>query len=215
MANFFKRKKKIEGEIGYHGLEEWWLTTFTEKERDYIESVFQPMGLSVGFGTRSNSKPLTEGKINYSSGSAAGLLHSLAGWFNNPHDRQLARKIVQKAEELAQGGSDILDLHFALQQEIEIYYRDRNTDPTALKKSISACEQQIKIAQEAAKAFLKEYPGEQLPAHAGYSQLAIILKKRGEHKRVIEICEHAKKQGWSGNWDRRIEEAKKNLKKKK
>ena len=33
---------KIEGYIGYYGLEEWWINEFSEKERNYIESVYQP-----------------------------------------------------------------------------------------------------------------------------------------------------------------------------
>lgn len=203
MFNIFKKEKQIEGELGYYGLVDWWLTTFSEEERKHIEDVFHPLGANPG------SKPLTEGKIDYSSQNAAGLLHSLAGWFNKPEDREIARKIIEKAEELAQNGKDILDSHFTLQQEIEIYYRDRDTDPTALGKAIKACEQQIKIAPEAAKAFLKEYPGQSLPAHVGYTQLAIILKKQGEYKKLIEVCEQAKKQGWSGDWDKRILEAKK------
>ncbi|HEX6977634.1 MAG TPA: hypothetical protein VF185_04775 [Patescibacteria group bacterium] len=208
MFNISKKEKQIEGEIGYYSLVDWWLTTFTEEERSHIEEVFHP------FGADPNSKPLTEGKIDYSSQNAAGLLHALAGWFNKPGDREIARKIIQKAEELAQKGTDVLDLHFTFQQEIEIYYRDRDTDPTALDKAIKACEEQIKIAPETAKAFLKEYPGQSLPAHVGYSQLAIILKKQGEYKKVIEVCEQAKKQRWSGDWDRRIEEARKKLLKK-
>lgn len=205
MFSIFKKEKQIEGEIEYYGLIDWWLTEFTDEERNHIEDVFHPMGADP------KSKPLTEGHIDYSSQNAAGLLHALAGWFNKPGDREIARKIVKKAEELAQGGTDTLDLHFTFQQEIEIYYRDRDTDPTALDKAIKACEEQIKIAPQAAKAFLKEYPNQSLPAHVGYSQLAIILKKQGEYKKVIELCEQAKSQGWAGDWDRRIEEAKKKL----
>lgn len=205
MFNLFRREKQIEGEIGYYGLVDWWLTTFSREERNHVENVFHPMGASL------NTKPLTEGKIEYSSGKGSGLLWALAGWFNKSGDRQIARKIIQKAEELARNGDDILDLHFSLQQEIEIYYPDRETDPGALEKATKACEEQIGIAPVTAKAFLKEYPRQTLPAHVGYTQLAIIFKKKGEYKKVIEICEQAKKQGWSGDWDRRIMEAKKKL----
>ncbi len=205
MFNIFKKEKQIEGEIGYYGLVDWWTNTFSQEERAHIEEIFHPMGADP------NSKPLTEGKIEYSSQNGSGLLWALAGWFNKPGDRPIARKIIQKAEELAKAGGDILDLHFSFQQEIEIYYRDRDTDPTALEKAIKACEDQIRIAPEAAKAFLKEYPHQTLPAHVGYTQLAIIFKKQGKYKKLMEICEQAKKQGWSGDWDKRIEEAKKKL----
>lgn len=200
-----KIEGEIKGQIGYYGLEDWWLSEFSEEERNRIEEVFKPMGSDPG------SKPLTEGDLSYSSQNAAGLLHALAGWFNKPGERELAKKIIAKATELAQAGSDVLDLHFSLQQRMEIYYRERETDPNALDEAIRACQDQIKIAPQAAKQFLKEYPNQPLPGHAGYTQLAIILKKQEKHQEVIELCEKAKEQGWAGDWDKRIADAQKKL----
>ena len=188
MFNIFNKKRKISGEIGYYGLEEWWLTVFNNTERDHIEEVFQPMGGD------SNSKPLTEGDLSYSSQSSAGLLHCLAGWFNKTGDREIAKKIIAKAYELALEGNNILDLHFTLLQKMEIYYRERDADPKALHIAIKACEDQIKIAPQAAKQFRKEYP-----------------KKQGKFNDVVQLCQQAKKQGWSGNWDSRISEARKKM----
>lgn len=196
---------KVKGQIGYYGLEDWWLSEFSEEERNHIEEVFQPMGSEPG------SKPLTKGDLSYSSQNAAGLLHALAGWFNKPGERELARKIIAKATELAQAGDDVLDLHFSLQQRMEIYYRERETDPNALEEAIKACEDQIKIAPQAAKQFLKEYPGQPLPGHAGYTQLVIILKKQDKYQDLIELCQKAKEQGWAGDWDKRIADAQKKL----
>ncbi len=81
MFKLFHQQEKIEGEIAYYHLQDWWLHAFTQEERSHIESVFHPLG------TDPKRKPLTEGKIEYSSQNAAGLLHALAGWFNNPQDR--------------------------------------------------------------------------------------------------------------------------------
>jgi len=195
----FNKKTGIKGEIGYYGLQDWWLTAFTQEERDHIEDVFKPLG------SDSNTKPLAEGEISWSSGTAAKLLHSLAGWFNNPRDRELAKKIIQKADELAPKGADILDYHFTLQTKMEIYYRERETSPEAMETAINACKEQINIAPQAAAAFLKEYPEQSLPAHAGYSQLRIILEKQGKFDEAIGLCEQAKKQNWTGNWDKQIE----------
>lgn len=205
MFNFFKTQKKIGGEIGYYGLEEWWINTFTDGERSHIKDVFRPLGADP------NSSSLTDGDISYSSQSAAGLLYCLAGWFNNANDREIAKKIIAKACELAQNDGGILDLHFALQQKMEIYYRERDNDTQSLNVAVDACVEQIKIALQAARQFRKEYPKDPLPGHAGYSQLAIIYKKQGKYKEVIELCQQAKKQGWSGSWGNRIEEAKKKL----
>lgn len=203
MFGLFRKDPKIKGEIAYFELQDWWLTAFTQEERDHIEEVFQPLG------TEPNSKPLTQGDINYSSDTAAGLLDALAGWFNNPKDREIAKKIIDKAEELAPSGEDILNHHFTLQQKMEIYYRERETSPDGMEKAIKACRDQIALAPEAAKAFLKEYPEQPLPAHAGYSQLRIILEKQDKFDEAIELYEQADKQGWAGNWDKQIETLKK------
>lgn len=44
MLNLFGKEKEIKGEIGYFGLQDWWLSSFTQVERDHIEDVFHPMG---------------------------------------------------------------------------------------------------------------------------------------------------------------------------
>lgn len=199
MFGIFDKKPEIKGEIGYFGLQDWWLSTFSQEERDHIEEIFKPLGGDP------NSKPLTEGDISWTSQTAAGLLGSLAGWFNNPRDREIAKKIIDKANELAPKGTDVLDHHFALQQTMEIYYREREASPEALERAIKACRDQIALAPQAAQQFLKEYPEQSLPAHAGYSQLRIILEKQGKFDEAIELCEQAEKQGWAGNWDKQIE----------
>lgn len=206
MFGLFNKKSEIKGEIGYFKLEDWWLSTFTEEERDHIEDVFKPMGADP------NSKPLTQGDISWTSQTAAGLLQALAGWFNNPRDREIAKKIIAKADELsseasqsAPTGGNVLDRHFTLSEKMVIYYRERETTPDGLEKAIQACREQIVLAPEAAKAFLKEYPHQALPAHAGYRQLRIILEKQGKFDEAIALCEQAKAQGWADDWDKQIE----------
>lgn len=210
MFGLFNKKSEIKGEIGYFKLQDWWLSAFTQEERDHIEEVFHPIGADP------SSKPLTQGDLSYTSQTAAGLLQALAGWFNNPRDREIAKKIITKADELsreasqsAPSGGNVLDRHFTLSEKMVIYYRERETSPEAMEKAIQACRDQIALAPEAAKAFLKEYPGQALPAHAGYRQLRIILEKQGKFDEAIELCEQAKSQGWADDWDKQIETLKK------
>ncbi len=203
MFRLFNRKSEIKGEIGYFKLQDWWLSTFTQEERDHIEEVFHPMGANP------SSKPLTHRDLSHTSQTAARLLQALAGWFNNPRDREIAKKIINKAEELAPTGGNVLDRHFTLSEKMVIYYRERETSPEAMEKAIQACREQIAMAPEAAKAFLKEYPWQALPAHAGYEQLRIILDKQGDFDEAIKLCEQAKSQGWTDDWDKQIETLKK------
>lgn len=196
------------GEIGYHNLSDWWLTAFSETEREYIETKYQPM--STGPTDR---RPLTQGHIEYSSKSAGQLLWALAGWFKGPTDRYIARQLLDKAEEVSQ--ENVLDLHFTYSGMIKVYYRDRDQDPGALEMAIRACEKQIELAPRAAAAFRQEsYSRGDLPAHNGFKQLAIIREKAGEFDEAVRLSTAAKEMRWAGDWDKRIERCLRKLSKK-
>jgi hypothetical protein len=198
---FEKSHKAPAGLIKYFGLTDWWLRVFTAEERKKIVSTFQPLGGAPD--------SLTVGDITYSSGTAVGLLSPLAGWFRNEQDRSIAFRIIEKAEELALQ-TDVLGRHFLYQAKIQTYYPFRDKDDFALPRAIGACEQQIKISLEAARAFREKYPGE-LPAHIGYQQLAIIREKQDDFEAAINISQKASGEGWAGDWENRIERCKKKL----
>jgi tetratricopeptide (TPR) repeat protein len=205
LYNFFKKAQGVQGDIGYFGLSEWWLSEFSEEERNYIVKTFQPLG--------SIRDSLVKGTIAYTSGTVIGLLSSLAGWFNKKEDRTIAYRIIKKAEELINEQSDILDIHFLFQSKIEVYYRNRDDDPNALEEAIKACKQQIEIAPKAAVAFKKEYGDATLPSHKGFEQLAIIEEKQKNFEATINISQKALEQGWAGGWQKRIERCRKKLNK--
>lgn len=196
MSPFFKQNSQIKGKLGYFGIGDWWLSTFSEAERKYIQEAYKPF--STG---GDQSVTLTEGEISFTSQTAAGLLWGLASWFKKPNDFSIAKRLLDKAEELA---DKPIDLHFTCQQKIEAFYRSRDIDPSALNLAVEACEHQIALASQAAKAFKREYKGQPLPAHQGYEQLAIVREKEKNYGEVIRLCQQAKQQGWNGNWDKRI-----------
>jgi len=199
LFRFGKSATRIQGSIGYFGLEDWWLTVFSDDERRYIQATFQPLG--------STGDSLTTGVISYTTGTVVGLLSALAGWFRRPQDRAIAHKILDKAVALSEG-APVLDVHFLYQQLIETYYKDReNTE--YMEKALEACRKQIALAPDAAKAFRAEYASSPLPAHKGYQQLAIILEKEGRFQDAIILSRQAETQGWAGDWARRIERCEK------
>lgn len=202
MLGFFT-KKRVGGLIAYFSLEDWWLSTFTEDERQHIAATFQPLGAS-------SVDSLTSGEIAHSSQSALAFLSNLAGWFSKESDRSIARRILAKAEQLAGCDTPILDRHFLYQAMIELFYRDRQ-EPASLDRAIEACKAQIYFAPDAAQAFKNEYGDSILPAHKGYQQLAIILEKQARFQEVIDLCAQAAQQGWGGDWVGRIDRCKKKL----
>jgi tetratricopeptide (TPR) repeat protein len=185
----FSGKPKVGGQIAYFGLTEWWVSTFSEQERSRIDQVLD----------------IASGDVTYSSGTAAGLLSAVATNFYKPGDRHIAKCMLERAEEIAKAQGNVLDLHFVYQGMIETFYRDRDTEVGALSRAIEACERQIELAPRAATAWKREYPHPGgLPAHVGYTQLAIIRQKQGELDEAIRVCQQAKAQGWDGDWDARI-----------
>lgn len=201
---WFRRNREadaIRGELGYFGLGEWWVETFTAVEREHIASVYQPFGAGPG-------RHLTSRESSFTTATAAGVLGGLAGWFNKPGQRHLARKILAKADALA---VEPLDRHFTLQQSIAVNYADRNNDPTAFDAAIAACERQIDFAPKAARAFRSAYPNSPLPRHVGYTQLAIVREKQGKFAEAIGLSRQVHTQGWAGDWEHRIARCEKRM----
>jgi hypothetical protein len=206
------------GLLGYYGLREWWDSTFSPEEQRFIEGRHQPLG--GGLAT------LTEGHISSTSQSAAGLLWALAGWFNKPGERHIARRVLSKAEEIA---NDAVDRHFVYSQLIDVTYPEREREPGALDEAIRACEAQIALGsavmagmraeQADRERFLADRDGEtgrahesrafQAPGHRGFTQLAIIREKEGNLEAAIALAKQAKAQGWTGDWDNRIDRLRK------
>jgi len=199
----FLKKTDIKGLIGYHGLSEWWLSEFSNDERNHIVSVYTPMG--------SGQDILLNDNIDWSSSSIVHFLYNLSGWFNNKGDRGLAIKILKKAEELVSDEIPIMDIHFFYQSLIEVHYSNRFADSKSFDKSIKACELQIEIASQIAKAFKEEFVDGFMPGHYGYKQLSIIKEKEKKYQAVIDLCTKAQKEDWRGDWEHRIERCKKKL----
>ncbi len=105
----------------------------------------------------------------------------------------------------------VLDLHFTYSEMIPIYYRDRNTDPSAFEAAVAACEKQIELGPQAAAAFRAEYPSADLPSHRGFTQLAIIREKDRNYPEAIRLANNALDQLWAGNWNVRISRCRKRL----
>ena len=207
-AKIFNSNSDPEGYIGYFNLKDWWLGTFTEEERNHMLDIFRPMGASEDI--------LVKGKfVTLGNDSVLSFLTSLTGWFDNPRDRNLAHKIITKAEEYVSVEKNILNLHFFYPTKMKLFYKERSNNPNALQIAIDSCLKQIEIAKKSAEVFKKEYPDSSLPAHEGYSQLCIIFEKQGKFAEAIRIAKQAKEQGWNDVWDKRINRCQKKIDKSK
>lgn len=83
------------------------------------------------------------------------------------------------------------------------HYRRRDDDREALAHAIAACRSMIARSDEFLALFRSlDRP---LPIHKGFEQLAIVLDKQGNQGDAIHLCQQAKREGWSGDWDKRIQ----------
>lgn len=190
----------IGGKIGYFGLSEWWLSSFTEEERSLIKSIYAPLAAGSGIS-------LVTGDILMTSQTVLSFLTDLASWFAKDEERWIAYRIFYKAEDLIDAKTDPLDLHFLYHRKIKILYKDR--EKAGLDATIEACTQQIALSQKSSAAF--KALGGALPCHGGYEQLAIILEKQKRYEDAIEVSKKALAEGWNGTWDKRIERCRKKL----
>ncbi|VDZ84359.1 hypothetical protein U0026_16810 [Kluyvera intermedia] len=108
-------------------------------------------------------------------------------------------------------GSQVIDLHFKLQEEIKRHYKLRDIDDN-LERAVQLCEQQIALGELSFPALKEKHDNqaaeyEELtgkkyymefyaPAHHGYRQLISIMKKRKNFERVNELEEQREREGW-------------------
>ena len=214
MLGFLLKPIRPSKSLSKKNLKAWWESTFTPSEREYILGKYRPE--ITGSGENSwSEETMFAFFLEKSNGAPLLTFSALASWFlSPPKDLPIARRILQKGVDLGEGTTgEILDRHFIYHHMITIYYRDRARDQDTLELAISACKDQIALAPSAAKGFLSEYKGQALPEHTGYKQLAIIREKQGNLSEAIELSKRALKQGWAGDWEKRMKRCQIRMKK--
>lgn len=205
----------------YH-LKDWWLQALTPSQREQIAN---------NYGIYQNVD-----NTYFSDGAGKlGLLITLSNIALPP-----AKEILKtKAEsELLQcfksNNSNLIDMHLALASLIKHHYALREK-LDHYERAKELCLMQIAIADKTANKFrhpekpkelkrLHQLTGmkhpyydepQMLPSHTGYKQLAIILEKEGDLEGALKISKQALKQGWTDNYEKRIDKLNQKLAKKK
>ncbi len=82
-----QQPQQVGGLITFYGLDEWWLSAFTEEERRSIQQRYRPFNLSAA--------SLTAGTV-VSSEERTDFLNALASHFRATADRSIAERIRQQ-----------------------------------------------------------------------------------------------------------------------
>lgn len=182
------------GDIFRYGLDDWWLSEFSQSEREQIADTYRPMGTS--------GRPLVEGNATRQPELHPGpFLANLATWVTKPALGDLALRIAEKSASFDTLPSDLTQAHFMFANLCQVYYRFRDTWPCAMEKAVWACKQDIELSS---KLDPRRLGGGVVVSHYCFKQLAIIEEKRGNFDRAAELCRKAMAQGWSGDWEKRL-----------
>lgn len=110
----------------------------------------------------------------------------------------------------------LIQAHFSLQEQIKKHYKLRDVGNN-LKKAISLCEQQIALSPMVMKAMKEKHradweavsevnramgrqtsmPEFYAPAHHGYRQLCVILKKQKKPEEAAKLELQRDSEGWA------------------
>jgi len=171
------RDQEVEGKILYYGLVNWWLSAFTEAEREYIDNRFQPMNQP--------SHSLTKRKYGKNDDEiidAASFLNSLATWFRDKSDSSILKRIHEKivvlGEEKPISGPGYVDgRHFVtFVNDVKELKKLGNLDEAErlLLKLVVAMENACKKNKDGVGPWY-------------YNELAKIYRKRKEYQKEVTI----------------------------
>lgn len=127
-------------------------------------------------------------------------------------DLETAPQLIQKVEMDIQkmDTENTLDLFYALEELISLYSDDETIDlDTKTALLVITSKKQIEISAPVKEHLSKHSPGLPLPAHLGYATLADIRERQGKYEETIQICQQAIAEGWTGDWQVRINRCRK------
>ncbi len=167
---------KVEGLIAFYKLQEWWFSSFTHDEREYIDNRYQPMDAPL--------HTLTQGTILERNQPASEFLNSLNSWFRSKKDSAIAERIHQKLIELTKE-HQIVKHGYYDGRHFTTYVRDfeilkKNGDFSELEKLLFEL---VNATEEESAA------GGMGVAPAYYSELAILYRNQQKYSEEVSILE--------------------------
>jgi len=179
----------------------WWAEAFTPEEQTTIVDQFTKY---PPLGTTFDTKRLP---------TTPRFLIDAGTWFTRADMAPIRIRLLEKALSELGDEANPADRHFTYIGLIEAWYKLRDVDPAALGNATEYCQRMIAIAPDAKAALMRDgiWPQGTGLGHPGYNQLVVILDKQGRLREAIELSRQAQQQGWSGDWDARIDRYEKKL----
>lgn len=197
-------RRKIGGIIAYLDLEDFWLSCTKEEQDCMIRWHQNAMGGSL------HPSPIV-GKIDWSTRTRLQYLTGIISTSTSEHLSAFRNKALSYAEKYCYDAGRLIDKHFYLQAVAESFYKERDTNPSAIETCIEYCKRDIELFPKYRKPLDREMDG--LPRIATFQRLAIIYEKQGQIDEAIKICKKALKyklrDSTKGGYEGRIEKLEK------
>lgn len=211
LFDIFKRNKiNYGGIIESLNLQDFW-SDLEEKERQTVRDFYND---EIPW---EDIKPVDvdSPKSNYGYKKGAfNFLENIGKWASGNGDYLLSEKLLLKALEVS---NNYTEKHAAHNSLIDMYYKQRDENPSALDSCIYYCIKDIEIVDGIEQEWFQHYSmrEEVKPPIPSFKRLAIIFEKQGKLDEAIEVCERAVKykldDGTKGGFEGRIRKLKKNL----
>jgi hypothetical protein len=174
-------KENVEGLIAFYHLQDWWFSSFTKEERDFIDNKYQPMG-----GT---PHALTKGKVLSGNQPAPEFLNGLNSWFRTKEYSSISDRIHLQLIKLA-NINPINNPGYYKGRHFTTYVLDiKKLKETGDTKDLENLLIEIINATEAES---KNTGLGVAPAY--YEELSILYRKQKELTKEIEVLERFAKQ---------------------
>jgi DUF1680 family protein len=183
---------KVEGKIAYYKLVGWWLTTFSESEREYIDNRFQPMNQRAHTLTQGNYLAIVEKK----TGDDVGMfLNGLATWFRSKDDASILKRIQNKIDDLGRA-QPLSGVGYIRGRYYITYVKDVNElvqlgkldeAENLLLELISATEQENKVGKLGVAPWYYEELAKVYRKNKNYVQEVSILKRFAKQKHGVGV----------------------------
>lgn len=133
-------------------------------------------------------------------GEPSGLLD----WASERRASEVAE--YQKAMKARDEKEAIYSAFYGAAEDMKSWYAQRDKQPDARDKAIAAAHRQVSLNQAFVRQRRKDYGEDlQLPRHYGFERLAIVAEQDGRYGEALVLCRRAKAEGWSGDWQKRID----------
>ncbi len=122
--------------------------------------------------------------------------------------KELIKKVEKDLKEM--DVENVLDCFYALDELISEYIeRDIDDEGTKTALLVIVSKKQIDISRDVKEYFEKTMPGIPLPTHLGYDTLLDIRERQGQYEECILLCQRAIEEGWTGDWQNRMNRCRK------